>query len=90
MLILCRFPFDFLKCVCFFQMRVLNDFFEKLKGKKRTLANPMSSKQWKSFHESDNSAFDFRKPFFSFFFEVRNMMIFEVHLALLCENGDFG
>ena len=43
----------------FSQMRFLNDFFEKSKGEKRTWANPMSSKQWKSVHESDDFAFRF-------------------------------
>ena len=31
----------------FSQMRDLNDFFPFVKGKKRTWANPMSSKQWR-------------------------------------------
>ncbi len=43
----------------FEQIRFLNNFFEQLKGKKRTWANPMSSKQRKSFYDNDNSAFRF-------------------------------
>ena len=52
----------------FLQMRFFNDSFEKLKGEKRTWANPMSSKQLKSLYESDNSAFrfSFRKRIFFF------------------------
>ena len=51
--------------ICFSEMRVLsqvsflNDFFEKSKGEKRTWANPMSSKQWKSLYEIDNFTFLF-------------------------------
>ena len=48
----------------FSQMRFFNDFFEKLKAEKRTWANPMSSKQWKSHYESDNSAFRVLYAFF--------------------------
>ena len=47
--------------VCFF-----GDFFENLKGKKRTWANPMSSKQWKSLYEIDNFTFLFVYVFFRF------------------------
>ena len=43
----------------FSQMRFFNDFFEKSKGKKRTWANPMGSKQWKSLYEIDNFTFLF-------------------------------
>ena len=43
----------------FSQMRFFNDFFEMLKGEKRTWANPMGSKQWKSFYEIDNFTFLF-------------------------------
>ena len=65
----------------FLQMRFSNDSFEKL-GEKRTWANPMSSKQWKSFYENDDFAFRF-VGVFSFFDKVRKMMISDVHLALL-------
>ena len=47
--------------VCFFE-----DFFENLKGKKRTWANPMSSKQWKSLYEIDNFTFLSVYVFFCF------------------------
>ena len=50
----------------FSQVSLFNDFFENLKGKKRTWANPMSSKQWKSFYEIDNFAFLFVYVFFLF------------------------
>ena len=50
----------------FSQMRFLNDFFEKSKGKKRTWANPMGSKQWKSLYEIDNFTFLFIYAFFRF------------------------
>ena len=50
----------------FSQMRFLNDFFEKSKGKKRTWANPMGSKQWKSCDEIDNFTFLFIYAFFDF------------------------
>ena len=47
--------------VCFF-----NDFFEKSKSKKRTWANPMSPKQWKSLCQIDNFTFLFLYVFFGF------------------------
>ena len=50
----------------FSQMRFLNDFFEKSQGKKRTWANPMGSKQWKSLYEIDNFTFLFVYAFFRF------------------------
>ena len=50
----------------FLQMRFFNDSFEKSKGEKRTWANPMSSKQWKSLYESDDSAFRVSYAFFRF------------------------
>ena len=50
----------------FSQMRFFNDFFQKLKAEKRTWANPMSSKQWKSLYESDDSAFRVSYAFFRF------------------------
>ena len=50
----------------FSQMRCFNDFFEKPKGKKRTWANPMGSKQWKSLYEIDNFTFLFIYAFFRF------------------------
>ena len=53
-----------LKCVCL--MRLSNDSFEKLKGEKRTWANPMGSKQWKSLYEIDNFTFLFVYVFFRF------------------------
>ena len=58
----------------FSEMRVFShvsffhDFFEKLKGKKRTWANPMSSKQWKSLYEIDSFTLLFVYVFFHFFF----------------------
>ena len=58
--------------IFFFEMRVfsqvsfLHDFFEKSKGKKRTWANPMGSKQWKSLYEIDNFTFLFIYAFFRF------------------------
>ena len=48
------------------QVSFLNDFFEKSKGEKRTWANPMSSKQWKSWYEIDNFNFLFIYVFFLF------------------------
>ena len=48
----------------FSQMRFFNDFFEKSKGKKRTGANPMNSKQSKSLYEIDNFTFLFICAFF--------------------------
>ena len=48
----------------FSQMRFFNDFFGKLRAEKRTWANPMSSKQWKSLYESDDSAFRVSYAFF--------------------------
>ena len=50
----------------FSQVSFLNDFFEKSKGEKRTWANPMSSKQWKSLYEIDNFTFLFIYVFFRF------------------------
>ena len=50
----------------FSQVSFLNDFFEKSKGEKRTWANPMSSKQWKSLYEIDNFTFLFIYVFFLF------------------------
>ena len=50
----------------FSQMRFFNDFFEKSKGKKRTWANPMGSKQWKSLYQIDNFTFLFVHVFFRF------------------------
>ena len=41
------------------QVSFFNVFFEKSGGKKRTWANPMSSKQWKSLYKSDDFAFRF-------------------------------
>ena len=59
----------------FSQVSLFNDFFENLKGKKRTWANPMSSKQWKSLYEIDNFTFLFVYVFFLFLKK--------------CENDDF-
>ena len=50
----------------FSQVSFLNDFFETPKGEKRTWANPMSSKQWKSQYEIDNVTFLFIYVFFRF------------------------
>ena len=50
----------------FSQMRFFNDFFEKSKEQKRTWANPMGSKQWKSLYEIDNFSFLFIYLFFRF------------------------
>ena len=64
--------------ICFSEMRVfsqvsfLNDFFEKSKGEKRTWANPMSSKQWKSLYEIDNFTFLFIYVFFRFLKKYEN------------------
>ena len=41
----------------FSQVSFLNELFEKSKGKKRTWANPMGSKQWKSLYEIYNFTF---------------------------------
>ena len=43
----------------FSQVSFFNVFFEKSGGKKRTWANPMASKQWKSLYEIDNFTFRF-------------------------------
>ena len=48
------------------QVSFLNDFFKKSKGGKRTWANPMGSKQWKSLYEIDNFTFLFVYVFFCF------------------------
>ena len=50
----------------FSQVSFVNDFFENVKGKKRTWANPMSRKQWKSLYEIDNFTFVFLYVFFLF------------------------
>ena len=50
----------------FSQIRFFNDFFENSNGKKRTWANPMGSKQWKSSYEIDNFTFLFTFPFFRY------------------------
>ena len=50
----------------FSQVSFFNDSFENVKGKKRTWANPMSSKQWKSLYEIDNFTFLFVYVFFRF------------------------
>ena len=62
MLVLIRFS----EMRVFSQVSFLNDFFEKWKGEKRTWANSMSSKQWKSPYESDNSAFIYFSAFCCF------------------------
>ena len=62
MLVLIRFS----EMRVFSQVSFLNDFFEKSKGEKRTWANPMSSKQWKSLYEIDNFTFLFIYVFFRF------------------------
>ena len=48
----------------FSQMRFFNDFLETSKGKKRTWANPMSSKQCNPCTKVMISLFGFRKRFF--------------------------
>ena len=50
----------------FSHMRLFNDFFDKSKGKKRTWANPIGSKQWKFQHKVDNLTFLFTLAFFDF------------------------
>ena len=46
--------------MCIFsQVSFLNELFETWKRKKRTWANPMGSKHWKSLYEIDNFAFLF-------------------------------
>ena len=50
----------------FSQVIFFNDFFERSKGKKRTWANPMGSKQWKSLYGIDNFTFLFVYVFFRF------------------------
>ena len=50
----------------FSQMCFFNEFFGKLRAEKRTWAKPMSSKQWKSLYESDDSAFRVSYAFFRF------------------------
>ena len=52
------------------QMRLFNDFVEKSKGEKRTWANPMGSKQWKSLYEIHDFTFLFVYVFFLFFEKV--------------------
>ena len=51
----------------FWQVRFLNELFEKSKGTKRTWANPMGSTQWKSRYEIDNFSFLLVCMFFSSF-----------------------
>ena len=55
MLVLIRFS----EMRVFSQVSFFNVFFEKSGGKKRTWANRMSSKQWKSRYEIDNFTFLF-------------------------------
>ena len=62
MLVLIRFS----EMRVFSQVSFFNDCFANLKGKKRTWANPMSSKQWKSLYEIDNFSFLFIYVFFRF------------------------
>ena len=62
MLVLIRFS----EMRVFSQVSLFNDFFEKSKGKKRTWANPMGSKQWKSLYGIDNFTFLFVYVFFRF------------------------
>ena len=50
----------------FLQVRFFNDFFEKSKGKKRAWANPMGSKQCKSFYQIYNFTFLFIYALFCF------------------------
>ena len=50
----------------FSQVRFLNELFEKSKGEKRTWANPVGSKQWKSMYEIDNFICLFVYVFFVF------------------------
>ena len=52
--------------IVFSQMCFLYDFFEKTKGRKRTWANPMGSKQWKSQFEIGNFTFLCLYAFFVF------------------------
>ena len=54
----------------FSQVSFLNDFFVLSKGEKRTWANPMSSKQWKSLYEIYHFFFLFVYVLFSFFEKV--------------------
>ena len=56
----------------FSQVSLLNEFFEKLNRKKRTWANPMGSKQWKSLYEIDNFTFRFVYVFFRFLKKYEN------------------
>ena len=62
MLVLIRFS----EMRVFSQVSLSYDFLENLKGKKRTWANPMSRKQWKSLYEIDNFTFVFLYVFFPF------------------------
>ena len=62
MLVLMRFS----EMRVFSQVSLFSGFFENVKGKKRTWANPMSSKQWKSLYEIDNLTFLFVYVFFRF------------------------
>ena len=57
----------------FSQVSFLNELFEKSKGKKRTWANPMGSKQWKSLCEIDNFTFLFVYVFFRFLKKYENL-----------------
>ena len=50
----------------FSQVSFFNKFVEKSEGKKRTWANPMGSKQWKSLYEIDHFTFLFVYVFFRF------------------------
>ena len=56
----------------FSQVSFLNDFFEKSKGEKRTWANPMSSKQWKSLYEIENLTFLCVHVLFRFLLSMKN------------------
>ena len=48
----------------FAQVSFLDELFEKAKGKKRTWANFIGSKQWKSQYEIDDVSFCFYMSFF--------------------------
>ena len=55
------------------QVSCSNDSFETSKGKKRTWANPMGSKPWKSLYEIDNFTFLFLYVFFCFLKHVETL-----------------
>ena len=69
MLILCLVLIGCSEMGVFSQVSCLNELFEKSKGDKRTWANSMGSKQWKSPYEIDKFTVLFVYVFFLMLFD---------------------